>query len=48
MDFSDVDIPVEGNPRNCALCGQGETPEGHDFCLGTLPKVTNACCGHGV
>jgi hypothetical protein len=23
------------------------TPEGHDGCLGTLPGVMNACCGHG-
>ena len=21
--------------------------EGHDFCLGTLGNVMNACCGHG-
>jgi len=23
------------------------TPEGHDPCLGTLPGVLFACCGHG-
>ncbi|WP_417788192.1 hypothetical protein [Stutzerimonas xanthomarina] len=33
--------------RPCGHCGQHNTPEGHDACLGTLPGVTNACCGHG-
>ena len=23
------------------------TKEGHDGCLGTLPGIMNACCGHG-
>ncbi len=34
-------------PPRCAACGQLPTPEGHDACLGTLPGVWNACCGHG-
>ena len=33
--------------RACGHCGKLVTPEGHDGCLGTLPGVTNACCGHG-
>lgn len=33
--------------RPCGHCGRGNTPEGHDACLGTLPGVMNACCGHG-
>lgn len=33
--------------RACGHCKQSETPEGHDACLGTLPGVRNACCGHG-
>lgn len=33
--------------RACGHCGEHSTPEGHDACLGTLPGVTNACCGHG-
>jgi len=33
--------------RPCGRCGLYSTPEGHDACLGTLPGVTNACCGHG-
>lgn len=33
--------------RACGHCGLHNTPEGHDGCLGTLPNVMNACCGHG-
>jgi hypothetical protein len=32
----------------CYACGERQTPEGHDPCLGTLPGVKFACCGHGV
>ena len=31
----------------CEECGLKRTPEGHDACLGELPGVMNACCGHG-
>ncbi len=31
----------------CATCGNENTIEGHDACLGNLPGVANACCGHG-
>lgn len=34
--------------RPCGHCGLHNTMEGHDGCLGTLPGVLNACCGHGV
>jgi hypothetical protein len=34
--------------RPCAKCGKLPTKEGHDACLGTLPGVIDACCGHGV
>ena len=34
--------------RPCPRCGEMPTEEGHDACLGTLPGVVNACCGHGV
>jgi len=33
--------------RPCAKCGKQPTKDGHDSCLGTLPNVINACCGHG-
>lgn len=33
--------------RDCGYCGLGWTREGHDGCLGELPGIMNACCGHG-
>ncbi len=32
----------------CGYCDKLFTKEGHDFCLGSLPFITNACCGHGI
>lgn len=43
---NNLDIPKHGVP--CVKCGKLPTKEGHDACLGTLPGVTDACCGHGV
>jgi hypothetical protein len=34
--------------RPCGHCGKPFTAEGHDGCLGTLPFLMNACCGHGI
>lgn len=34
--------------RPCGHCGKHNTAEGHDGCLGTLPGIMNACCGHGI
>lgn len=31
----------------CVKCGRPPTPEGYDACLGFLPAVESACCGHG-
>lgn len=39
---------VAGQERACAQCGKHPTAEGHDACLGELPGVSFACCGHGV
>lgn len=33
--------------RACGHCGEFSTAEDHDHCLGDLPGVINACCGHG-
>lgn len=47
--YADIDEPVAAVPRRtCGHCGRSSTAEGHDGCLGTLPGVMNACCGHGV
>ena len=47
--YSDNRIPTcsEWKTRPCGHCNKHNTLEGHDACLGTLPKVMNACCGHG-
>lgn len=34
--------------RPCPKCNELPTEDGHDACLGSLPGVQNACCGHGV
>jgi hypothetical protein len=45
--YTDTGGPVAWNRRDCKKCGRPDTPEGHDPCLGKLPGVMNACCGHG-
>lgn len=47
--FSDTGKPTVDTWRDrpCGHCGEHNTAEGHDGCLGTLPGVINACCGHG-
>jgi len=34
--------------RPCVQCGLLAAPDGPDPCLGLLPDVRAACCGHGV
>lgn len=31
----------------CLNCKKKRTKEGYDGCIGELPNVMNACCGHG-
>ena len=47
--YADNDEPTAETcaTRPCGVCGEFATPEGHDPCIGTLPGVMNACCGHG-
>lgn len=46
--YSDNKTPVaQDKNRACGHCHKPSTPEGHDDCLGTLPGIMNACCGHG-
>ena len=53
-EHSDEMQPIKNNldPSDsktpCAKCGKLPTKEGYDACLGTLPGVIDACCGHGV
>lgn len=51
--FSDTDEPTLDNwqERPCAHCRKvfrGSDAGDPDPCLGMLPGVSNACCGHGV
>ena len=41
------EITAGQQPRPCGRCGNHRTREGHDHCLGAIPGVVNACCGHG-
>ena len=45
--YVDSGLPTIGSDRPCGHCGKENNNEGHDGCLGTLPGVMNACCGHG-
>jgi len=36
------------NSRSCIRCGLSPTDNGHDPCLGIIPDVKAACCGHGI
>lgn len=45
--YNDNHIKTVDSVRPCGACGKIRTPVGHDGCLGTLPGVSNACCGHG-
>lgn len=45
-DTKESTVTTHGT-RACGHCGEMNTPEGHDACLGTLPGIMNACCGHG-
>ena len=46
--YSDTDEPTVNNVRKCGYCEEAATIEGHDACLGTIPDIMNACCGHGI
>ncbi|MGB7968246.1 MAG: hypothetical protein WCF28_01595 [Methanobacterium sp.] len=41
-------LDQSGNRNPCVKCGKLPTKEDHDACIGTLPGVIDACCGHGV
>lgn len=36
------------NPRPCARCGREVAFNAPDPCIGNIPLVNSACCGHGV
>lgn len=47
-DNDEIYISDGKHERPCKRCGKMCTEEGHDACLGTIPGVYSACCGHGV
>jgi hypothetical protein len=46
--YCDTHELVDPHSRPCPQCHELPTPEGHDACLGEIPGVKFACCGHGV
>lgn len=38
---------IHGKERPCTACGNRSRDRAPDFCLGKLPAVRQACCGHG-
>jgi len=45
--YSDTKEITVNNNRPCGYCGLPNTSQNYDGCLGKLPKIMNACCGHG-
>lgn len=46
--FSDTkELVCENKNRPCGNCNKKNTKQGHDSCIADLPRVMNACCGHG-
>lgn len=43
----DDSVVPDPDVRPCTSCGGFPTPDGYDSCLGFLPGVAAACCGHG-
>lgn len=45
--YTDTGALVSGEDRECGFWQKPADKNGHDSCLGVLPGVMNACCGHG-
>lgn len=45
--YDDTQEPITDNERPCIKCRHLPTKEGHDHCLGYIPELRSACCGHG-
>ena len=46
--WADTHEAVGEGIRPCPHCGKLPGPNGEDGCLGHLPGVMHACCGHGI
>lgn len=45
--WQDTGQPIERCPRPCSLCKRKITPGEPDPCMGYVPGIKAACCGHG-
>lgn len=45
--YEDTGVPITEEDRPCPHCGKFATFWEPDPCLGYLPGVQSACCGHG-
>lgn len=45
---NDDETALNWQDRDCGHCHLPNRQDGHDACIGELPGVKNACCGHGV
>lgn len=45
--YADNEAPIDDEIRPCVKCGCIQEKGQPDTCLGTLPGVKFACCGHG-
>ena len=45
--WDDTTMLQHGRERPCTACGNRSEEGGPDYCLGELPAVKAACCGHG-
>lgn len=47
--YADTREPVgAGDSRPCPTCGRLPNADGIDPCIGYLPWMQAACCGHGI
>lgn len=44
---TEEDYAILKRQQRCTWCAMRRLPNGNDPCLGTLPGVKFACCGHG-
>lgn len=43
----DDGVATKGEMRACTYCHRSPDEVGRDPCLGYIPAVSSACCGHG-
>lgn len=46
--YEDNGADIEKEARRCSKCEKLPTKEGYDSCIGYIPGLKSACCGHGV